>query len=341
MENFRFENTTKIIFGRKSHENVGMYTKEYSERLLIIYGSGSIKKSGVYDQIVESIKREGIEIFEVSGIAPNPCIDKVYEGIEICREKNIKFILAIGGGSVIDTAKAVALGVDYEGDVWDFFDRRIVTPQISIKIGVILTIPASGSETSASTVISKEVNGIPYKRDYSNNLLRPKFAILNPEITMTLSIKQTMCGGVDIMAHVMERYFTNVKNVELTDRLCEATLITVINNLRKLIVNPKDYNARAEIMWAGTIAHNNILSTGRRSDWSSHMIEHELSAIYNIPHGSGLAIIFPAWMKYVYRNDLMRFSQFASRVWDIEINYENLEETAIKGISATEDFLLR
>jgi alcohol dehydrogenase YqhD (iron-dependent ADH family) len=323
MENFRFENTTKIVFGHDAHKEIGSYIKTYSDKILFVYGRNSIKNNNLYFDIIDNLKKPNVTAFELPGVTQNPTIQLVYEGINICKSNNISFILAVGGGSVIDTAKAIALGTEYTGDVWDFFDHKASLKSSNTKIGVIVTIPGSGSESSASTVISNDINGTSYKRDYSSNLLRPCFALLNPDLTMTLSEQQTMFGGVDILSHVMERYFTKVKNVELTDRMCEAVIVTVINNLRILMKEPNNYNARAEIMWASTIAHNNLLSTGRRSDWASHMIEHELSALYNIPHGAGMAIIFPAWMKYVSKNNPEKFTQFAHRIWSIKTLKKN------------------
>jgi len=241
----------------------------------------------------------------------------------------------VGGGSVIDSAKAIAVGVPYDGHVWDFFEKK-AEPQAALPVGVVLTIPAAGSESSASAVITNEVG--PYKRGMYSLLLRPKFAIMNPEITFSLSPYQTACGIADMMAHVMERYFTPTKNVELTDRLCEATLRTIIHNAPIVLTEPKNYDARAEIMWASTIAHNDLLSTGRVGDWATHAIEHELSALYDIPHGAGLAILFPCWMRYVYKRDVKRFAQFAHRIWGVEVELRNLEETALKGIKRLKTF---
>jgi Iron-containing alcohol dehydrogenase. len=259
----------------------------------------------------------------------------VNEGIKICRENNIDFILAVGGGSVIDTAKAIAVGVLYDGDVWDIFLGKAEIKR-ALPVGVILTLAATGSEASDSAVITNEDGW--YKKGIHSDLIRPQFAIMNPELLYTLPAYQTAAGAADIMAHIMERYFTNVKNVDLTDRLCEATLKTVINNVPKLIEDPTDYDARAEVMWAGTIAHNGLLDTGRIGDWASHRIEHELSAIYDIAHGAGLAIIFPAWMKYVYKHDLDRFVQFAVKVWDVDLTYTDREAIALEGIKRLENF---
>jgi len=335
MNNFVFQNATKIIFGKETEAQVGLETKKHADKVLLHYGGGSIKQSGLYDIIIQSLKDAGVGYVELSGVQANPRLSLVYEGIKICREEYISFILAVGGGSVIDSAKAISVGVPYDGDVWDFYTGKAKVDK-ALPIGTVLTIPAAGSDSSPSSVITNEDGW--YKRGLSSEHIRPVFSILNPELTYTLPDYQTACGAADIMAHIMERYFTNVKSVELTDRLCEATLKTMINNVPKVLLNPLSYSARAEIMWAGTIAHNDLLGTGRAGDWASHDIEHELSAIYDIAHGAGLAIIFPAWMSYVYKQDISRFAQFAARVWDVEYNAFNPEETALKGIEKLKEF---
>jgi len=333
MENFVFQNATKIIFGRNSEALTGTETKRYGKKVLLHYGGGSIKKSGLYDTVVKSLKEADIEFVELAGVKPNPRLSLVKEGIGLCRENGIDFILAVGGGSVIDSAKAISIGVPYKGDVWDFYTGKAVFKE-ALPLGVILTIPAAGSEASGGSVITNEEGW--YKRPTGTG--RPQFAILNPELTYTLPPYQTACGAADIMAHVMERYFTNVPYVDLTDRLCEATLKTVIKNVPIALEEPENYNARAEIMWAGTIAHNDLLGTGRVGDWGTHDIEHELSGIYDVAHGAGLAAIFPAWMKYVYRRDVNRFAQFATRVWDVEYCFENPERTVLEGIRRMEAY---
>jgi len=338
MENFTFENATKIIFGKDAENQVGIETSRYGSKVLLHYGGGSIKKYGLYDRVLRSLKDAGLEIIELGGVQPNPRLNLVKRGIDICRKDKVDFILAVGGGSTIDSAKAIAAGVTYPGDVWDFYTRKAV-PEKIIPLGVVLTIPAAGSETSGGSVITKEEGS--YKRAFESEMLRPKFAILNPEISYTLPPYQTACGVSDIMAHIMERYFTTVKNVDLTDRLCEAALKTVIGNTPEVFKEPENYNARAEIMWAGTIAHNDLLGTGRIGDWASHGIEHELSGIYDIAHGAGLSIIFPAWMKYVYKQDVERFAQFAVRVWNVEADFNDIEKVALAGIKRLEDFYKR
>lgn len=335
MENFVFQNATKVIFGKGTEEQVGQEVKRYTDKVLLHYGGGSIKKTGLYDKVMKSLAEAGVTVHELGGVKPNPRVDLVRKGIGICREKGIDFILAVGGGSVIDSAKAIAIGVPYEGDVWDFYTRKAKV-ESALPIGVVLTIPAAGSETSGASVITNEEGY--YKRDVGHDMLRPRFAILNPELTFTLSAYQTVCGVADIMAHVMERYFTNTENVDLTDRLCEGTLKTLIHNTPIAIQDPTNYAARAEIMWAGTVAHNDLLGTGRVEDWASHMIEHELSGIYDVPHGAGLAAVFPAWMKYVYKRNINRFAQFAVRVWNVEPDFTSLEKTALAGIERLKEY---
>lgn len=338
MDNFTFKSPTKIIFGKGTENQVGKEVKQYSDKILLCYGGGSIKKTGLYDRVTASLKESGIDFLEISGVMPNPRLGLVKEGIKLCRDNNINFILAVGGGSAIDTAKAIAVGVPYEGEVWDFYEGK-ATITNPLPVGVVLTIPAAGSEASTSSVITNEDGW--YKRGIGSDLIRPVFAIMNPELTFTLPSSQTLYGASDIMAHIMERYFTNSKGVDFTDRLCEATLKTIINNLQIVLQEPENYDARANIMWASTIAHNGLLNTGRLGDWASHGIEHELSAIYDIAHGAGLSIIFPAWMKYVYKHDVNRFIQFAVRVWDVDLSFESSEAVALEGINRLTQFFKR
>lgn len=335
MQNFTYQNTTKIVFGKGTEEEVGEYTAKHGSKVLLHYGGGSIKKYGTYDKVIKSLEEAGVEYVELGGVEPNPKLSLVHEGIELAKEESVDFILAVGGGSVIDSAKAIAVGYFYDGDVWDFYYNNVEITE-ALPVGVVLTIPAAGSESSTSSVITK-MDGM-YKRSIGTELIRPEFAIMNPEITFTLPDYQTACGAVDIMAHIMERYFTNTDNVEYTDRLSEASLKTIINNTPKVLENNEDYAARAEIMWVGSNAHNGLLGTGREEDWSSHGMEHELSGIYDVAHGAGLAVVFPAWMNYVYQHDLERFAQFAHRVWDVDPDLKDLEWTAEQGIKKTKEF---
>ena len=336
MENFRFYAPTYFAFGKGSEKSIGELVKRFGgSKVLIHYGGGSIKRNGVFDAAVASLKENDIPFIELGGVQPNPRSGLVYEGIDLCRKEGVDFILALGGGSVIDSAKAIAAGVVYDGDFWDYYAKGIPVTE-AIPIGTVLTISAAGSEGSPDTVITHE-NGM-LKRGGTGEALRPKFSILNPEYTFTLPPYQTACGITDIMVHVMERYFTNTKDVEITDRLCEGILKAMIEEAPKVIADPKNYQARANIMWAGMVAHNNIVGVGREQDWSSHNIEHELSALYDCAHGAGLAVICPAWMTYVYKHDVSRFAQWATRVWGCDMNFANPEQTALEGIARLRAF---
>ncbi len=340
MQNFVYERCTKIIFGKDTETLVGKEVKRFSNRIMLHYGGGSIKKSGLFDRVMKSLKDEGIEVIEYGGVKPNPTLSFAREGIKIAKEKGVGLILAVGGGSAIDSAKSIAVGTLYDGDVWDFAENKVV-PKEALPVGVILTLPAAGSESSQYAVLTNEDGPYPLKRDVvveNNQVIRPQFAILNPVLTFTLPPFQTACGVSDILAHVMERYFTSVTDVDLTDRLCEATMKTVINNGLIVMKEPENYSARAEVMWAGSIAHNDLLATGRAGDFASHMIEHELSALYDIAHGAGLSIIFPAWMKYVYKYNLPRFAQFATRVWNVDDNFFSMEDMALEAIKRQINF---
>jgi alcohol dehydrogenase YqhD (iron-dependent ADH family) len=292
MDKFNFFSPTEFVFGNDRENECGKLIRKYGgTKVLVHFGSGSAKKSGLLDRVKKSLEAEGISCVELGGVMPNPRDTKVYEGIEICRNENVDFILSVGGGSCIDSSKAIAIGVLYDGDFWDFYSRKAEVKK-ALPIGTILTIAAAGSEGSGASVITKEDGML--KRDVGSDLLKPKFSILNPVLTMPLPAYQTACGATDIMAHVFERYFTNTKEVEITDRLCEAVLITMVKETPKAIENPEDYGARANIMWAGTVAHTDIVGVGRSQDWNSHMIEHELSGLYDCAHGAGLAVIMPA-----------------------------------------------
>lgn len=335
MNDFTLHLTTKIVFGRDAESKIGEEAARYGKKVLLHYGGGSIKRSGLYDSVKDSLAKSGLEVFELAGVKPNPRLSLVREGIELCRKEGIDLILAVGGGSVIDSAKAIGIGVPAKCDVWDFYLGK-ACPEKMLPVGVVLTIPAAGSECSNGSVITNEDGD--YKRAVDNQIMRPSFAIMNPERTYTLPPYQTACGITDMMAHIMERYFTNVDHVDLTDRLCEATLRTIINNAPIVLRDPENYDARAEIMWSGTIAHNGLLDTGRIGDWGSHNIEHEISGIYDVAHGAGLAVVFPAWMKYVYHHDVARFVQFAVRVFDVDLAFGRPEEIAEEGIRRLEQF---
>lgn len=337
MDNFQFYSPTEFVFGKETENESGRLVKKYGgSKVLIHYGGGSAEKSGLLNRVKASLDKEGIRYVLLGGVKPNPRDTKIYEGIELCRKENVDFILCVGGGSVIDSAKGIAIGALYDGDFWDFYGtgKRV---EKALPIGTVLTIAAAGSEGSGASVVTKEEGML--KRDVGSDLLRPKFSILNPSLTETLPPYQTACGATDIMAHVFERYFTNTEEVEITDRLCEAVLMTMIKETPRVIADPHNYQARANIMWAGTVAHNDIVGVGRSQDWNSHGIEHELSGLYDCAHGAGLAVIMPSWMEFVYKHNIMRFAQMAVRIWGCPMNFENPEETALKGIACFRRFL--
>ncbi len=313
MDNFSFYIPTRFEFGRGAELKAGeMIRSMGGARVLVHYGSGSAVKSGLIPRIVESLEASGLAHTELGGALPNPRDDKVYEGIKLGRSFGADFILAVGGGSAIDSAKAIASGIPYEGDFWDFFSGKAM-PNQAVKLGVVLTLAAAGSESSNSCVIMQK--DTLTKRGLNVELNRPQFALMNLELTYFLPAYQTACGATDIMAHILERYFTNTPDVDVTDRLAEALLTTVIRAARRALTVPDDYDARAQLMWAGTLAHNNTVGVGRVGDWASHQIEHELSALYDVAHGAGLAVVLPAWMRFTLPHDPNRFALLASRVW--------------------------
>lgn len=337
MKNFHFHSPTYFVFGKSKESETGTMVRKFNgTRVLLHYGTGSVIRSGLLDRVKDSLSKAGVYFVELGGAVPNPRSGLVYQGIELCRKENIDFIVAVGGGSAIDSAKAIAMGVPYTGDFWDFYSGKAVCKK-AIPVATILTISAAGSEGSSSSVITHEDGN--YKRGCTSEHIRPTFSILNPELTLSLPNYQTACGAVDMMAHVMERYFTNTTEVEITDRLCEGILLTVIKETPKALADATDYDARANLMWAGMVAHNDICGVGRDQDWSTHGLEHELSALYDVAHGAGLAVMFPAWMKYVMHHDIMRFAQFAVRVWGCEMNFQQPEKTALEGILRYENFL--
>ena len=336
MDNFDFYSPTYFAFGDGQETRAGELVRRFGgSRVLIVTGSGSVHRNGAFDAIAASLDKAGIPYVELSGVQPNPRSSKVYEGIELCRREKLDFLLAIGGGSAIDTAKAIGVGVPYQGDFWDFFCLK-AQPTVTLPVASVLTIAAAGSEGSNSCVITKDEGMLKWAINL--DLIRPKFAILNPKYTCTLPAYQTASGAVDMMSHICERYFTNTTDVSLTDRLCEALLRTIIEAAPRAIADPNDYAARADLMWAGMLAHNNSCGVGRVQDWASHQIEHELSSFYDCAHGAGLAVVTPAWMEYVYRNDISRFAQFAVRVFGCEMNFANPEATALEGIRRLREF---
>ena len=336
MDNFTFYSPTYFIFGKGEECNAGKYVKRFGgTRILLHYGGGSAARSGLLDRVRDSLRDAGIVWTELGGVQPNPKSGLVYRGIDLCRRENIDFLLAVGGGSTIDSAKAIAAGTLYDGDFWDFYQGKTVDQ--ALPVGTILTIAAAGSEGSPDSVITLEKGML--KRGATGEGLRPKFSILNPELTQTLPPFQTAAGITDIMAHLLERYFTNTEEVEATDRVLEGLLMTMIHEGPRVIADPDNYQARANIMWAGMLGHNNCCGVGRIQDWASHDIEHELSALYDCAHGAGLAVVFPAWMTYTMKHSVMRFAQLATRVWGCSMDFSCPENTARDGIERFRNFL--
>lgn len=334
--NFEYYAPTKVVFGKGAEQQIGRLVKEAGgTKVLIHYGGKSAVRSGLIDRMKTELDKAEIPYVELGGVVPNPLLSRVYEGIDLCRAEGVDFILAVGGGSVIDSSKAIAYGLANEGDVWDLYEHT-KTAAACKPVGVVLTIAAAGSETSNSSVITNEENG--KKRSYNNDIARPKFAIMNPEFTMTLPDYQTQSGCTDMMMHTMERYFTNGGNMEITDSIAEGLLRTVKKNAVILHQDPANYEARAEVMWAGSLAHNGLTGCGNDGgDFSSHMLEHEMGGMFNVTHGAGLAAIWGSWARYVYKDCLHRFVRYAVNVMGIEHTGDD-EETALKGIEAMEEF---
>ena len=336
MENFTYFTPTKVVFGRAAEAQVGALVRAQGcKKVLIHYGGGSAKRSGLLDKITASLDEAGVDYITLGGAVPNPRLSLVYEGIKLCREAGVDFLLAVGGGSTIDSAKAMAYGLANEGDVWDFYCGKR-KPTACFPVGAVLTISAAGSEMSNSSVITNEDGWI--KIGYNNDLSRPKFAIMNPEWTMSLPDYQTASGCVDIMMHTMERYLNHGENLELTDGISEALLRTVMKNAVILRDDPKNFDARAEVMWAGSLSHNGLTGCGTDGgDWSSHRLEHELGGMFDVAHGAGLAAIWGSWARYVYRERPDRFAKLAVNVLGVTPAATD-EETALLGIAAMEDF---
>lgn len=335
MLNFSFCSPTEFLFGKQTEGKAGALARKYgATKVLLHYGGGSAVRSGLLDRIKKSLTDEGIPFEELGGVQPNPRSGLVYEGIELCRRTGVDFILAVGGGSVIDSAKAIAAGVLSKCDFWDYWEAKTPVPK-ALPVGTVLTIPAAGSEASYNSVITNEKTLV--KRGTTGECLRPRFSILNPELTFTLPAWQTASGAADIIAHVLERYFTNTEEVEVTDRLCEALLHTMVKETPRVIRDPNCYEARANIMWAGALAHNNVCGVGREQDWATHALEHELSALYDVTHGAGLAVLFPAWMRYTLSHDPRPCATLAVRIFGIEDKGDPFA-TAEAGIAAWSDF---
>ena len=342
MFNFEFYAPTRVVFGKETERRVGKLVREYGgSRVLIHYGGQSAVRSGLIDRVEKALDEEGIFHVKLGGVVPNPHIGKVYEGIQLARENGVDFILAVGGGSTIDSSKAIAYAMaDPDKDVWELYAHERQASGC-LPIGVVLTIAAAGSEMSNSSVITNEKTGT--KRDYSSNMGRPKFAIMNPELTTTLPDYQTQAGCTDIMMHTMERYFTQGGNMELTDEIAEGLLRTVMKYAEILHSDPTNYEARAEVMWASSLAHNDLTGCGNDGgDFASHLIEHEMGGMFDVTHGAGLAAVWPSWARYVYKNDLPRFVRYAEKVMGVvKTDGMSDEEAAMKGIEAMEAFYHR
>ena len=335
MNNFTYITPTKYVFGRGVQSEAGKLSSEMlGERVLVVYGGGSAVRSGLLEEVTRALDAAGVSHIELGGVQPNPTDALVRQGCSLCRSEKVTGLLAVGGGSVIDTVKAIAIGVCYDGDFWDFFTGKAI-PTRALPIGVVLTIPAAGSEGSGNTVITLEAE----KKKLSlrtESLLRPKFALLNPELTYSLPPYQTACGIVDMTAHILERYFTPTQGVSVTDRVSEGLLLAIINEAHVVMHNPTDYDARANIMWAGTLAHNGICGTGKQEDWSSHFMEHEVSALYDVAHGAGLAVIFPAFLTHVAQYKPNRVAMLARNV--LGVTQPDDTQAAAEGIAALRAF---
>ena len=336
MRDFVYYTPTEVVFGRSAENRLPELIKKYGgNKVLIHYGGGSAERSGLLPGIRTALEAAGIAYSELGGVVPNPRLSLVREGISLCRREGVDFILAVGGGSVIDSSKGIAYGLAYDGDIWDFFDGK-AAPAAACPVGVVLTIPASGSEMSDSTVLTDDVNGL--KRGCNSNYCRPRFAIMNPERTFSLPAYQTACGITDIMMHTMERYFSHDDDMTLTDALAEAVLRTLKDCVYAVLRQPDDYRNRAQIMWGGRVAHNGLTGCGMRDDWATHQLEHELSGMFDVTHGAGLAAIWPSWARYVCHENISRFVKFAVNVMGIPNDFTDPEGTALRGIEAMEMF---
>lgn len=336
IKDFNFYAPTRVVFGKEAEQQIGLQVKNHGgKRVLVHYGGGSAERSGLLNVVRQQLKDAGIEFVELGGVVPNPLLSKVYEGIELCRQNKVDFILAVGGGSVIDSSKAIAYGMCYDGDVWDFWDGRAI-PQQCLPVGVVLTIPAAGSEMSSSCVITKD-DGL-LKRGINSDLCRCKFVVMNPERTFTLPAYQTAAGATDIMMHTMERYFSKYEEMTLTDSISEALLRTVKDAAYVVLKEPENYRYRAQIMWASSLAHNDLTECGTEKDFATHRLEHELSALFGVTHGAGLAALWPSWARYVMHKHLSRFVQFAVNVMGVHNDFTNPIHTAELGIEAIEKF---
>ena len=336
MRDFVYHAPTEVVFGKESEEKVASLVKKYGgHKVLVHYGGRSAKKSGLLDKICGLLRDGGVDFVCLGGVVPNPRLSLVHEGIDLCRKEGVDFILAIGGGSVIDSAKAIACGVPYDGEVWDFYLGK-AEPACYLPVACVLTIPAAGSEMSEASVITNEDGDV--KLGYSNQMSRPRFAIMNPVRTFTLPPYQTAAGVTDMIMHTMERYFSPEDDMDLTDAVAEAVMRSMMDNVFKVLADPEDYRARAQIMWGGSLAHNDLTGCGLTGDWATHGLEHELSGMFDVTHGAGLAALWPSWARYVYKENVSRFVRFAVNVMGVPQDFTDPEGTAIKGIEAMERF---
>ncbi|MDR3314365.1 MAG: iron-containing alcohol dehydrogenase [Oscillospiraceae bacterium] len=338
MQNFTFDIPTKLVFGRDTQKQIGALLKPYAKKILLHYGGGSIKRSGLYDEVTASLRTAGIEFLELGGVVPNPRLSLVRAGIALCRREGVELILAVGGGSAIDSAKAIAMGVLFEGDIWQVFNDDLHVER-ALPVATVLTIPAAGSESSESCVITNEEAQLKY--GHTDACVRPVLSVVNPALFATLPPNQAANGVADMMSHIFERYFTNTRHTDVTDELCEGLLRAILRNAPKVIEAPGDYDAWSEIGWAGSLAHNDLVGKGREQDWACHGMEHELSAVYDIPHGAGLAVLTPAWMRYVYKTNAPMFLQFAREVMGVRTEGRDADGTILEAVTRLQAFFRR
>lgn len=335
MDNFTFYNPTKLIFGKGQLEELKNEVPQYGKKVLLVYGGGSIKRNGLYDSVMNYLNEMGAEVFELPGVEPNPRISTVRKGVQICKEEGVDFLLAVGGGSVIDCTKAIAAGAKYDGDAWDLVTKKAFASE-ALPFGTVLTLAATGSEMNAGSVITNwETNE---KYGWGSPVTFPRFSILDPVNTFTVPRDQTIYGIVDMMSHVFEHYFHLTENTEFQDRMCESLLLTVMETAPKLLEDLENYEHRATILYAGTMALNGILNMGYRGDWATHNIEHAVSAVYDIPHGGGLAILFPNWMEHNLKVKPERFKKMAVRVFNVNADGKTDEEAGLEGIEKLREF---
>lgn len=335
MDNFIFQNPTKIFFGKGMLKYLGKEAAKYGTRILLCTGGGSVKRTGLYDAVIRELKENGLEIFELAGIEPNPKMTSVYDGIRICKENRIDLVLAVGGGSCIDGSKAIAAGALVEGDAWEYFLKKENIEE-ALPLASVLTLPATGTEMNGNAVISNWETKV--KLPIYGPGIYPKFSVLDPELTFTIPMKHTVNGVIDIIIHALEQYFTPTKEVELQDYLTEGLVKTVIRNARRILKEPADYDARAAVMFSGTVANNHWIGVGKVHDWASHNIEHELSALYDVAHGAGLSVIFPNWMKYAMEKDYSKFARFAVNAMEVEASGKTEREIAMEGAAKMREF---